>query len=355
MTMRSSRQSVLVTGGLGFVGSNVARQLVSDYDVVILDWANPCDTDEGLAFLKNPNITIHQGDIAGESFRTISFRGKRCPSEEIRADWKSIEECEFVLHAAAQVSAVASIDDPLRDFKTNVMGTLNVAEYAKAHSARVIFCNSIRVYDPDAATRATLSEAGSVSESCDTVDLANKPQPPFSLSKYAAERYLQWYARLHGVRVISHRMSGVVGSRQTGSQSHGWVTHLVNCAVAGRTFTLFGDGSQSRDILHVDDLVDLIRMELTSFDDFIDERFGVFNVGGGPSNRRSINQIVDLLRDEHGLDLKVVKHSPRPDEPLHYASNIDRICSRGWSPRRTNPVEIVKEMVDWRRGVEANG
>ena len=137
-----SKKRILVTGGLGFIGSAVAHRLHQDYDVVVLDWKDSLASEHELSEFRRLGIAIHHGDVADPGI------------------WQEIEPCDYVFHAAAQVSAVVSEIDPVRDFQSNALGTFMVAEFARRCSAKVIYCNSIRVYDQDGVEAAIRIEPG---------------------------------------------------------------------------------------------------------------------------------------------------------------------------------------------------
>lgn len=326
-TVARPKRRLLVTGGLGFIGANVVRKLHPEFDIVVLDWKDAHESENTREF-RERGIRIHRGDIA---------------KPEV---WHEIEPCDYVFHGAAQVSAVTSELDPVRDFQSNVVGTFLVAEYARRNSAGVIYCNSIRVYDPE-AVEAAMQEHGAVSEACATVKQSTRSQPPFALSKFVGEECLLRYARMHSVPVISLRMSGVVGPGQTGSNVHGWLSHLISSAVNRNEFTVYGDGKQTRDVLHIADYLELIEMALNEFECFCAVGGAIYNVGGGASNELSIEQVAQLLRNDHGLDLKLVYQGFRTAEPRHYVSDFGLIAEKGWHPKWTSVGRLTNEIVDW--------
>jgi CDP-paratose 2-epimerase len=254
---------------------------------------------------------------------------------------------------------VASEADPRRDLITNTHGTQLVAEYARIHGARIIFCNSIRVYD-SRAVDLRYKQTGSISEDCPTIFESHHWSPPFSYSKYAAECILKWYYEKHRLPIISHRMSGVVGPGQRSSEIHGWVSYLIKCAVNYThnkkkdrkkekdkyLYTVFGTGHQTRDILHVDDYVDLVEQELESFSHFSEKKFNVYNIGGGPENEISLMGLISLLRESHELELNYQHDQARRGEPKHYVSSLEKIARKGWAPKRTGADTIIADLVD---------
>lgn len=331
----SPKFSILVTGGLGFIGSHIVERLKNKFKIIVVD----IDTSQNANALadqwRQDGIQVYQNDISDSN------------------TWKQIEGCDFVFHGAAQTSAEESKkrDVILQDFDTNLRGTFLVAEFARKNNSKVIYCNTIRAYAPEYVDEAIKSNK-LIDESFPPVIESKFAQPPFALSKYFGEQYLKLYSNYHKIKVISHRMSGVMGPGQIGKEIHGWVSYIVRCAISGKRYKIFGDGKQSRDILHVKDFVDLITMELNDFDKFCINNFTVYNIGGGDKNVISINDIVKLLKNEHNYSLKFSKTNPRIGEPKYYISCLDKIAKKGW-PRENHVLskeKIVAELVQWYNG-----
>lgn len=318
--------SILITGGLGFVGSTLAWLLNGRYSIQVIDWDRGPLAEEMTARMRAEGITVHHFDVADA------------------VAWRAVSPTDFVFHAAAQVAAEVSAQDPARDHLTNVHGTFLVAEFARTNGARVIFCNSIRIYDP-LAVDARMARHGSIAENSPTVAMANTPQPAFALSKLAAEETLMRYARQHGVRVISMRMSGIAGSGQHSNAMHGWLSYLIRCAAERCTYTIFGDGTQSRDVLHVDDLMALIQMLLGKFDRFCEGRSAIYNVGGGPALRISILEAIELLKREFGVSVTTAFGPARKGEPRHYATDFTRLDKLGWRPQTQDPSRLIARLL----------
>jgi len=321
------RKRLLITGGLGFVGSRVVDSLHPLWEISIVDWDTASPENERMA--KRGILVIH-ADIAEK--RT----------------WNRLGPCDYILHAAGQISAEKSREDPQRDFLSNALGTLRVAEYARRTGANVIFCNTIRVYDPDFVDKQ-VGRGRTVREDAPTIMTSLVEPPPYALSKYLGERYLKYYAESFGFKVISHRMTGIVGPGQKGSPMHGWISYLVDCAVNGREYTIFGDGRQSRDILHIADLAGLVSTELHRFKHFCPGPFAVYNIGGGPRTALSILDVIRILKEDHGLILKYKTGAFRPGEPKHYVSGNGLIRRKGWKPTRLDVHEIIREFVAWHK------
>jgi CDP-paratose 2-epimerase len=302
--------------------------------VVVVDWRR--DNPPGLGALRELGVSVVQGDISEPDV------------------WQRLGRCDYVLHAAAQVSAERSREEPLRDFQTNLIGTLRAAEFALEQKAGLVYFGSSRMYAPE-AVEAEMRSRGAVSEICATVRADDATQPPFAHSKLLAETVLLQLSRTRQLRFVSHRLGGIVGPGQTGSVKHGWVANFVGRALKGEFLTIFGDGKQTRDILHVDDLVTLIELELGDFDRFAMNGDGIYNVGGGPSAEISPLDVIHWLEADHGLTLEYRFAEPRAGEPQQYASDIGKIRCMGWEPRRVDPRALVGEMVDSQRGANVAG
>lgn len=322
-TNSSSRKRLLITGGLGFIGSRVIQRVHQNYEIVVIDWNSKSDS---IKFLKDLNIEIIIKDIADIDI------------------WPSIPPSHLVLHAAGQISAEESKINPLRDFLSNALGTLNVAEYASKHKADVIYCNSIRIYSPE-FTDSQAKKGIPINEKAPTITTSRINPPPYAISKFTGEQYMIQYARRHNFRIISHRMSGIVGPNQKGTKMHGWIDFLVKCIVQGIPYTIFGDGDQSRDILYIDDLVDLLEMELADFNHFCDDWFSVYNIGCGKKTELSINNVIEYVNKKYKLEFQPEKGSSIKDEPRHYVSDISKISSKGWLPKHNDPQKIIDTFV----------
>ncbi|MEW6089090.1 MAG: NAD-dependent epimerase/dehydratase family protein [bacterium] len=326
-----SKKRLLITGGLGFIGIHTVRRLYSKYEIVIIDFDDSPKSIRYKEELNKTNVEIYQKDIADSN------------------TWTIIPPCDYILHAAAQVSAVISENDPVTDFKSNAYGTLLVAEYARKHSASVIYCNSMRIYDP-ISIKKEMQKGNKVSENCNTIEKLSKPKPPFALSKRMGELYLSYYANKYNFNVISHRMSSIVGPAQNGSKIHGWLVNIIKCAITGEEYTIYGDGKQTRDILYIDDFLDIIEMELENFKHFADGKFTVYNVGGGPKNELSILETIGILKKEYNLKLSYKFGKARQDEPKHYVSDISKIIRNGWRPKYKDPKQIINKLIDFYKG-----
>lgn len=331
---KSEKKSLLITGGLGFIGSHVVQKLKDEYEIVIIDYDTSPASKRISEDLLESGIKIIIGDIACED------------------TWKKAPSCNYVFHAAAQTAAEYSKIEPLIDFKTNALGTHLVAEYASKNNSGVIYCNTIRVYDP-----YEVDQRDCVSEEVSTIEKSHIEFPPFALSKLMGERSLHLFARRSQIKAISNRMSGIVGPDKSGSQMHGWLNYIVDCAVNGKEYTIFGKGDQSRDVMHVSDFVNVVVEQLENFEaystedntyveDELVENISIYNVGGGKDNELSILKVIDILKENYDLTLNYKLGEFRVREPLHYVTDYSKLERKGWVSKIKDTKEIIGEIVN---------
>ena len=239
-----------------------------------------------------------------------------------------------VLHLAAQVAVTKSVEDPRLDFATNATGTFNLLEALRLHSpeSRLIYASTNKVYGDlaemafqDGHTRVMDPEHNDgISETCQL-----NFHSPYGCSKGTADQYVLDYSRIYGMRGTSLRQSCIYGPRQFGVEDQGWIAWFMIAGLLGRAITVFGDGKQVRDALHVDDLIDLYAYLVET-----DDHAGVaFNVGGGFENSLSLLELLARMRNDYGLDPKVSYAPPRQGDQRYFVSDNSLLKSLSWSPK----------------------
>ena len=261
----------MVTGGAGFIGSNLADALLgAGGTVTVFDDLSRQGSELNLAWLeaRHPDrLRFVRGDV-----------------RDAAAVAEVVTGADVVYHLAGQTAVTTSVADPRSDFEANLLGTFNVLEAARRSPAPpiVVYASTNKVYGSlehialvEHATRHDFADLSSGIDETQPLD----PQSPYGCSKGSAELYVRDYHRLYGLRTISFRQSCIYGPRQMGVEDQGWVAWFVRAAVRGEAITIFGDGKQVRDLLYVDDLIDAYVRAV----DRIETTAGqVFNVGGGP-------------------------------------------------------------------------
>jgi CDP-paratose 2-epimerase len=323
--LKLKKQRVLITGGCGFIGCNIASALAERGDkVLILDSLSRSGTEENAEWLKSRHgdrITIEIGDVRD-----------RYLLERLVAD------CTAVLHLAAQVAVTTSLANPFEDFEINAGATLNVLEAVRRRNscAPVIMASTNKVYGKllddwsiklcrDRYEPTDSRFTGGVSESA-PLDFYS----PYGCSKGTADQYVHDYARVFGLRTVVLRMSCIYGPHQFGNEDQGWITHFLLQALNGRPITIYGDGYQVRDALYVDDAVAAWIAVL----DNIDAVKGcVFNLGGGPRNACSLREMMELIGDLRGQKPDFGFDAWRPGDQPWYVSDTRALSEAlGWEP-----------------------
>jgi CDP-paratose 2-epimerase len=329
--MKGKRDRILITGGAGFVGSNLAHALLSDGErVVVADsFARP-GVRRNAAWLR-----ANHGDRV--RIETVDVRD----AGAVRA---LVQECRQVFHLAAQVAVTTSLADPRLDLGTNVLGTFNVLEAARSmpDPPPVLFTSTNKVYGAMEEVAVELSD-GAYRYADGRRGIGEEARldfhSPYGCSKGAADQYVHDYARIYGIPTVVFRMSCIYGTRQFGTEDQGWVAHFGRALFSGDPITLYGDGCQVRDVLWIDDLVEAMRLAA----DRIDAVAGrVFNVGGGAENAVTVREVIDRLQEITGRSVPVALAGWRPGDQRIYVSDTTRIeRALGWRPRTS-----------WKAGLE---
>ncbi|HYW62881.1 MAG TPA: GDP-mannose 4,6-dehydratase, partial [Bradyrhizobium sp.] len=324
MTGRYSKP-VLVSGGCGFIGCNIADRLAARGDhVSVLDNLARSGVRENAQWLKSRHgerINIVVGDI-------------RDPIPVI----ETVREAGAVIHLAAQVAVTDSVADPVADFEINARGTLNILEAVRLHnaSAPVLFASTNKVYGrliDDAQIVRENRRYRPASAELATGISENAPldfYSPYGCSKGTADQYVRDYARVFGLQTVVMRMSCIYGPRQFGTEDQGWIAHFLLSALRGEPLTIYGDGYQVRDALHVADAVDAW---LATLDHIALVRGRVFNLGGGPANAVSLRELIDLLRKLTGNEVAYSFADWRPGDQPWYVTDTGALnAALGWKP-----------------------
>lgn len=316
----------LITGGAGFIGTNTVLGLHGRGEEieVIDDLSRPGVLDNSNFIKLQTNLHIHEIDITD--------------NDKIANFLRTRERFDVILNLAGQVSLMESIRNPLRDFAVNTSGPLNLMEYLRIFSPETMFINmsSNKVYG--SLEYLKVSEEGKRYkvpgyENGFTEETKLDFHGPYGCSKGAADQYLNDYRRIYGLNTVSFRQSAVYGPFQKPQSDQGWLAYMVEEIIAGRTIQLNGVGKQVRDLLYVEDLVELF-FTLSRKKQLIKETS--FNVGGGPLNQLSILELFDYLDSDYGLSAKFKTGELRPGDQKFFISNTDRITAlTDWRPHTT--------------------
>lgn len=340
---------ILVTGGGGFIGSHTARHFSSQgSDVVALDNLSRAEL---LGVKSGPIPATYNWDRLRKDMNVSLVRGDVRRIDDLK-QW--VKDAEAIVHTAGQVAVTSSIGDPRTDFEVNLLGTLNVLEAARQSNSdpRILFCSTNKVYGDNVNqvpcsedhSRYTFSDASYANGIPEDLSVDRCWHTPYGVSKLSADMYVQDYSHTYGLKTATFRMSCIYGEGQSGNEDQGWVAHFVLSILRGGPLTIYGDGKQVRDILHVGDLVQAIDAALQSPDA---RRGGVFNIGGGPRNTISLLELVALVEELTGREASPVFSKWRPGDQKVYISDVSQAAKvLGWMPRIT-PREGVSRLIRW--------
>ena len=332
-------QYILITGGAGFIGTNVALSyLEQDRPVHIFDNLSRSGVEENVRHLLSRypgRVLFTEADIHDRS-----------------AIEQAVQTASAVFHLAAQVAVTTSLKDPMLDAQTNLTGTLQMLEAIRHAGSSVpfLFTSTNKVYGNLGAL--SFKERGArylpaqISLSDTGID---ERQPldflsPYGCSKGSADQYVLDYARSYGMQTTVFRMSCIYGPYQLGSEDQGWVAHFIRQAMKNEPVTIYGSGKQVRDLLYVSDLVSVMRSAMENIRQVCGE---AFNVGGGPSNSASLLEVIAQIRMLSGVSPTAEFGPERLGDQRWYVSNIGKIgAALNWKPQVTIEAGLTA-LVEW--------
>jgi CDP-paratose 2-epimerase len=317
---------VLITGGAGFIGTNLAHRLLSDgQPVLVLDSLARPGVEQNLRWLRDTHGRLVDVIIADV--------------RDAAAVQRAVQHASQVFHFAAQVAVTTSLMDPLEDFEVNARGTLNVLEAIRAapDPPPVIFTSTNKVYgalDDLALRRGSLRYEPIDDLLRQTGIDERRPldfHSPYGCSKGTADQYVLDYTRSYGLRSIVFRMSCIYGAHQFGTEDQGWVAHFLIRALQGLPISVYGDGRQVRDILAVDDLVDAFLLAQKHMSTGSGQ---AFNIGGGPANTVSLLELLEMIGDMLGHAPEIEFNEWRTGDQQYYVSDPRKFGRlTGWVPQ----------------------
>jgi CDP-paratose 2-epimerase len=308
---------VLITGGAGFIGSNLADRLAADGEHVLLyDALARPGVEQNLGWLRRR----HPAKIAF----TLGDARDRASLDQVTQD------AAAVFHFAAQVAVTTSFDDPEDDLQTNIKGTFNLLESLRRRggAAPVIFASTNKVYGNleqvglDVADGAWAPRDARLRKYGLSEDFPLSFATPYGCSKGAADQYVLDYAHSFGMKTCVLRMSCIYGPRQLGTEDQGWAAHFMLRAVQNQPITLFGDGRQVRDILYVSDAVAAYMEAWKRIGEVAGQ---AFNLGGGPENAVSLIQLIVHLEALLGRSIDVRFEDWRPHDQRYFVADARRV------------------------------
>lgn len=286
-----TNQTVLVTGGAGFIGSHLVDSLVSDNCVRVID-----NFSTGSQNNINPEAEVIEADLRNED-----------------ATANALENVDLVFHQAAQVSVTRSIERPEESFSNNLAATLNILEQARNKDFRVVLASSCAIYGDPKETPISESDK-------------KDPQSPYGLEKLTVDRYARLYHEIYNTETVALRYFNVYGPRQSGGDYSGVISIFKQQAENDQSLTVEGDGKQTRDFVHVDDVV---RANLLAAE--TDHVGAAYNVGTGSTV--TIHKLAEQIKNISGSNSDIRHVEQREGDIRQSQADIERIQDQlGFEP-----------------------
>jgi UDP-glucose 4-epimerase len=301
-------KKVVVTGGLGFIGSHLIERLNQNNEIIIVDNQSSGNIKniDGLDFTR---IDTDLGDITEVNLEQI------------------FEGADYIFHLAAVTSVPQSVEDPIRSNEVNITGILKVLEAArKCDVDKLIFSSSSAVYGE--TDQLPISESNPIN-----------PMSPYAVTKATGELYCNVYSEIYGLPTISLRYFNVFGPRQDPKSQYAAVIPIfIDKLLKNESPIIYGDGEQTRDFVSVKDVVDANLLSARS------SETGVFNIGLGKST--TINQLFEIIKNTMDKDIESVHEAERSGEIKHSVADISKAKSLGYSPEKDFTNKLI-ETVNW--------
>lgn len=332
---------LLITGGCGFLGSNLASYGIENgYEITVFDNLSRFGSSMNLEWLRSlGDFTYIHGDI----------RNKNDVENLIRQGF------DAVFHLAGQVAMTTSLENPYKDFEINVKGTVNLLDSIRKYSPEtaVFYSSTNKVYGDLEQYDYRETERRYVADAFPDGFDENVPldfRSPYGVSKGSADQYILDYQRMFGLKTTVFRHSSMYGSRQFATYDQGWIGWFCQKAVETKLgslaepFTISGNGKQVRDILHAEDMIRLYYTALANTDKVCGN---AYNIGGSMPQSLSLLELFDLLNEHLGIELKYTRIEPRISDQKIFVADIGKISSKiDWRPQVSSK-EGISKMVDW--------
>lgn len=333
--------AIIVTGGAGFLGSNVAINFANEGEhVYVFDNFSRRGSLSNAALLeRHKNITLCPGDIRH--------------SDDIEKTILKVKP-EAVFHFAGQVAMTTSIENPYLDFSVNALGTINLLEAVRKFSknTKILYSSTNKVYGN--LEQYTYSE-DNLRYYCKNFpngfpsSIPLNFESPYGCSKGSADQYLLDYHRIFDLNTVVFRHSSMYGPMQHATFDQGWIGWFIaqaidfkNKKIAG--INIAGNGKQVRDVLHAHDMVSLYAKALSSFDQV---KGKAYNVGGGIENSLSLTELFNYLSEQLDVDLTITRGSPRISDQRFFVADIsDLYLDINWRPH-IGYTEGINNFIEW--------
>lgn len=335
---RKSMQTILITGGAGFIGVNLASHFLKQKNskIIIFDNLSRLGAQGNLKWIKQ-NAPANSLEFVKANLKNYQ-KLKNC-----------VKRSDKILHMAAQVAVTLSVKNPREDFESNCLGTFNLLEAMREtkSQAPMIYASTNKVYgDMEELKIKKLKYRYAYQDYAQGITEQRQLDfhSPYGCSKGAADQYVRDYSRIYGLNTIIFRQSCIYGPRQMGHEDQGWVAWFAIASLLKKRLTVYGDGKQVRDVLYIDDLVRAMEMAISKIQKI---KGRIYNIGGGPKNTMSLLELIGYLEKFLGRKIKYGFDDWRPGDQKVYVSNIQKAQKEfGWEPKIV-PKQGVENLVRW--------
>jgi len=330
-------KKILITGGAGFIGTNLALNLLKKNGnyVVVYDNLSRKGVEKNIEYLhslKFQNFEFIKGDIR---------------------DYKKLKEVvkdfDEIYHLAAQVAVTKSVENPIEDFEINATGTLYLLETIKKNcpDSILIFSSTNKVYGElihlkikESKKRYYLVDRKNGIDENENIDFHS----PYGCSKGTADQYVRDYYRIYGIKSVVFRQSCIYGPFQYGNEDQGWVAHFVIKAILNEKINIYGDGKQVRDILEVSDLINAYKLAVKNIEKCKGE---IFNIGGGYKNTFSLIEFIEFLEKRLNRRIKIGFFEWRPGDQKVFISNNDKFKNMTKWKIKMEKKNGIENLINW--------
>jgi len=332
----------LITGGCGFLGSNIASEILKQGNELII-----FDSLYRFGSYQNKEWLETQGEF-------IFIHGDIRNTNDVERTIKT-HKPDVIYHLAGQVAMTTSIEDPRMDFEVNVGGSFNLLNAVRLYSpdSAIIYSSTNKVYGDleqftykETDTRYSCVEKPNGFDESVSLDFHS----PYGTSKGSADQYMLDFARIYGLKTVVFRHSSMFGGRQFATYDQGWIGWFTQQAIDIKNgsqkepFTISGNGKQVRDIAHAEDIVSLYLKASTKIDDIKGQ---AFNVGGGMDNSSSLLELFNFLENELHVRMKYIQLPVRESDQRVFVADLTKVKSLlDWEPVISKEEGIVK-MIKW--------
>ncbi len=333
------KNKFLITGGAGFIGSNLANFLLSQgAEVTIYDNLSRKMVKNNLRWLKE--------NTGGGKLEIIIDDVRNRDSL-----YRAIKNKDVIFHLAAQTAITDSVSNPMDDFEINTIGTINLLEGIRRHNphAAALYSSTNKVYGSMESLKYGQTKNKFIFLDKNFKDGIDESFPldfhsPYGCSKGAADQYFHDYSRIYGLKTVVFRQSCIYGKRQFGNEDQGWVAHFLKKILQREEISIYGNGKQVRDILYIDDLIDAYLRAVNKINNI---KGNIYNIGGGSKNKVSLIELIKILEKKLNKSASYSFKEWRPgDQKIFFCNNQKAYKELGWEAK-TGIDEGLNKLFEW--------